>query len=172
MYNYSALEKETPKIVDLKEMAAGIRQSIAELEKERDSRQLEVDGLNIQIAQLELVLSTLAPLVEDVRAELRDQLFVAGVADVKLAEACRGVMRAGPAYRTARGVRDVLEWSGYDLSRHKNPLASIHGVLKRLAEAGEIEEAEINGSTRYRRKASHKPVGVIDEEGRIKRFVK
>jgi hypothetical protein len=170
IYNSLALEKETPKIVDLKEMADGIRRSIAHLEKERDSRQIEVDNLNIHIAQLELVLSTLGPLVEDVRVELQEQLFVEGLTDVKLADACRTVIKAGPAYRTARGVRDVLEASGYDLSQHKNPLASIHGVLKRLADAGEIEETEINGTTRYRRKSPYKAVGVIDEQGRSKSF--
>jgi hypothetical protein len=172
IYNCPALEKETPKIVDLKEMADGIRRSIAHLEKERDARQIEVDNLNVHIAQLELVLSTLGPLVEDVRLELQEQLFVEGLTDLKLADACRAIVKAGPAYRTARGVRDVLEASGYDLSQHKNPLASIHGVLKRLAEAGEIEETEINGSTRYRRKSPYKAVGVIDEEGRVKKFSK
>jgi len=162
MYNSFTLSDQPPKLADFKAMAEDLRRSIQNLETQRDTHQAQVDDLNLQIAQLDLVLATLAPLVDGVRPDLE---VVEGVTDVRLTDACREVMRAGPTYRTARGVRDVLVSSGYDLAQHKNPLASIHGVLKRLAESGEIEETEINGSTRYRRK-SLKPLtgfsGVYD----------
>ena len=49
---------------------------------------------------------------------------------------------------TARAVRDSLEISGYNLKQHGNPLASIHGVLKRLADSGEAEQIEA-GAKRF-----------------------
>jgi hypothetical protein len=157
MYNPPILTTTTTttdKPPDFKAIADKIRRYIARLQEDRDRFQSQVEWLNNQIAQQELILSSLAPLVEDVKAELQENLFVEGVADGRLTDAVFLVLTATPSYRSARGVRDALDWSGYDLKQHKNPLASIHGVLKRLVEAGRIEEIEINGSMRYRRKVN------------------
>jgi hypothetical protein len=43
---------------------------------------------------------------------------------------------------TALEVRDRLSAIGVDLEKHSNPLASIHTVLKRLHEAGELVERD------------------------------
>jgi hypothetical protein len=73
---------------------------------------------------------------------------------------------------TARGIRDSLAVSGYNLEQHSNPLASIHGVLKRLAERGDVEQLEAEGKTRYRWKektVTIKASGVIRTESTIER---
>lgn len=42
---------------------------------------------------------------------------------------------------TPTEVRDQLEIMGFDLSKHSNPMATIHSVLKRLNEQGWLEQA-------------------------------
>src|SRR5580765_2517539 len=59
-----------------------------------------------------------------------------------LTDACRLVMRNASQPLTALEVRDRLASIGVDLEKHSNPLASIHTVLKRLQEAGELTEQD------------------------------
>jgi hypothetical protein len=55
-----------------------------------------------------------------------------------LTDACRLVIRNAGRSLTAVEVRDRLASIGFDLSKYSNELASIHTVLKRLNQAGEI----------------------------------
>jgi hypothetical protein len=51
---------------------------------------------------------------------------------------------------TAKEVRDLLRDAGFDLGSYTNPLASIHTILKRLAEREEVVVSESNGEVHYR----------------------
>jgi hypothetical protein len=55
-----------------------------------------------------------------------------------LTEACRTVLKASDGCLTALEVRGQLEAMGFDVSRYANELASIHTVLKRLVQSGEV----------------------------------
>ena len=55
-----------------------------------------------------------------------------------LTDACRLVIRNAGRSLSAIEVRDRLASIGFDLSRYSNELASIHTVLKRLNQAGEV----------------------------------
>lgn len=79
-----------------------------------------------------------------------DTIVVQGVDNMELADAIREVLKVSEQYRTPRGIRDSLRASEYDLTQHPNALASIHGVLKRLAESGEVEQLNFKGKTYYR----------------------
>jgi hypothetical protein len=57
-----------------------------------------------------------------------------------LTDACRLALRNAPTPLTALELRDRLASIGIDLSKYSNPLASIHTVLRRMREAGEIVE--------------------------------
>jgi hypothetical protein len=59
-----------------------------------------------------------------------------------LTDACRLVVRNAVTPLTALEVRDRLAAIGIDLDKYSNPLASIHTVLKRLHEGGEIAERD------------------------------
>ena len=59
-----------------------------------------------------------------------------------LTDACRLVLRNAAKPVTALEVRDRLASIGVDLDHHSNPLASIHTVLKRMHEAGELVEGD------------------------------
>lgn len=86
-----------------------------------------------------------------------------------LTDAVRGVLRAAGHPLTAVEVRDQLEAMGFDIARYSNDLASIHTVLKRLNQAGEVDfvpRAHDKPGYRWR-----KPVRVIgltkDEANRL-----
>jgi hypothetical protein len=59
-----------------------------------------------------------------------------------LTDACRLVLRNATQPLTALEVRDRLTAIGVELEKHSNPLASIHTVLKRLHDAGELVERD------------------------------
>jgi hypothetical protein len=59
-----------------------------------------------------------------------------------LTDACRLVLRNAVTPLTALEVRDRLAAIGVDLAKYSNPLASIHTVLKRMHDAGEIAERD------------------------------
>src|SRR5262245_53771081 len=59
-----------------------------------------------------------------------------------LTDACRLVLKNATQPLTALEVRDQLMSIGVDLGKHSNPLASIHTVLKRLHNAGELSERD------------------------------
>jgi hypothetical protein len=72
--------------------------------------------------------------------------------DGGLAEACRVVLKnnAGRSLAPVE-VRDRLADLGYPLHHHNNAMASIHSVLKRLKESGDVEtKTGKDGGTRYR----------------------
>jgi|GEM_PF-4239969 len=111
-----------------------------ELEELRESRHLQLSDLaetTDRIVQLEKLSEHIAPLLEEGETVLD---VIAPVTNLNLADAVREVLRRSEHFRTPRGIRDTLEYNGYNLKeRHNNPLASIHGILKRLAESGEAE---------------------------------
>ena len=59
-----------------------------------------------------------------------------------LTDACRLVLRNSPLPLTALEVRDRLASIGIDLTKYSNPLASIHTILRRMRESGEIVERD------------------------------
>jgi hypothetical protein len=58
-----------------------------------------------------------------------------------LTDACRMALRAAGHPLTAAEIRDQLGAMGFEWSAYSNPLASIHTVLKRLQQAGEVQFA-------------------------------
>jgi hypothetical protein len=56
-----------------------------------------------------------------------------------LTDACRVVLKAAGHPLTATEVRAQLDAMGFDLARYSNDLASIHTVLKRVNQAGEVQ---------------------------------
>jgi hypothetical protein len=65
--------------------------------------------------------------------------------------------RAYPNYHRATIIRDKLEQLGHDMSQYRNPLATIHMILKRQIEAGKVE----TGTNKQKEKlfrASHKRI--------------
>jgi len=55
-----------------------------------------------------------------------------------------------PAWLFPWQVKNKLEQLGYDMSNYKNPLATIHMVLKRLSESSRIQNLDFDGKAAYR----------------------
>lgn len=69
-----------------------------------------------------------------------------------LTDACRMVLRNADGPLTALEVRDRLTAIGLDLGRYSNALASIHTVLKRMHDAGEVsarDREDVQAKTAY-----------------------
>src|SRR6185369_16921546 len=97
-------------------------ETLTDLQTEKSTHEAEVERINREIIHLERALVGLSAFA-DTDDEPSGVAVVEGVADLKLADACRKVFQQTNFYRTARGVRDSLEASGYDLkSQHNNPL--------------------------------------------------
>lgn len=132
-----------------------------EAEERLQDKQTRLDSLDVEraeiineIADLEKLLKSVKPFTTeralDVVSRIVDN-FVSVDPDSGLADACRHVLRIAGKYHTPKQVRDILSSStNYDLSKHPNPLASIHGILKRFAESGEAASVTKEGTTSFK----------------------
>ena len=112
----------------------------------------ERDQLNRKIEHTaELISANANFLPEDERATQLQKLAETVAGPPGFTESVRNVLRNVPSQAlTAKKVRDLLRGAGFDLSSYTNPLASIHTILKRLAERREVEVSESNGEVHYR----------------------
>jgi len=85
-----------------------------------------------------------------------------------LTDACRLVLRNAVAPLTALEVRDRLVSIGVDLEKYSNPLASIHTVIKRMHEGGELVERdrEDEPSSRTAYAFVLPPIGIAVSQGK------
>lgn len=124
-------------------------EELAELYAERDELTARLEQIGSAILQREQVQAGLERLIAKEVAP-PSAAKVSGIAALSLAAAVRAILQTIQTHQTARGIRDILDASGYDLKQHANPLASIHGILKRLFESGEAVVTEAQGKTFYR----------------------
>jgi hypothetical protein len=103
-----------------------------------------------QIVQMEQLVKSLTSLTSENPLEKINATLVENANELSLADACREVLVKNTRYMTPIEIRDTLAASGFDLSTYSNPLASIHGVLKRIAESGSAEKHEKGGTTLYK----------------------
>ena len=101
----------------------------------------ERDKWTLELARLEQLVNSLSAMQKhDVRGALSRYVDEVGFQEVVLT-----CVRQSTEPITAIGVRDRLTLIGYDFVKFKNPLAVIHGALKRLVSTEKIEDVG-NGS--------------------------
>jgi hypothetical protein len=105
----------------------------------REDLQSELAEVNANVARLREGVFGLAALAGvDLKAESPD-LFRGSVrGNVGLTSAIRMAIRGADFPMTPTDIRDYLVDNAYPIREHKNPLASIHSVLNRLIDAGEV----------------------------------
>jgi hypothetical protein len=110
------------------------------------------DNLNRQIEHtVELISANANFLPEDERAAHLQKLAEMVAGPPGFTDSVRQVLRNIPSRAlTAKRVRDLLRDAGFDLSSYTNPLASIHTILRRLAERGEVAVSDAAGEVQYR----------------------
>jgi hypothetical protein len=67
-----------------------------------------------------------------------------------ITESCAEIMEIEEDELTTQGVMKKLEYIGFDLSSQKNPAASVHSVLSRLAGKGKITKSEEGAEVTWR----------------------
>jgi len=126
----------------------------------------ELNGLLKQQEEIKQKIANWAPVVEHlailcdepISDEISSLASQAGH-DLGLSDAIRWVFENSPlASLTAIGVRDGLASIGYNLKKYASVMPPIHNTLKRMKDAGEIEEAESFMGTKkgYRLKQARK----------------
>ena len=128
---------EDPVKTALDSLFAKHRQLSAERQiLERKIRELESEDAKLQPK----IVALAQALDEDLNPNGPLGLYLAEISASGLTEGVRTILRAVNVCRTPTEIRDGLLRLGYDLSGYNNVLASIHTILGRLRESGEIDK--------------------------------
>lgn len=102
-------------------------------------KQLETEQ---RIVVVRKSLETLAALCEDEGIEIETSVEAAYLlGNTNLADEIRHILvGAWPGYLKPNRVKANLEQLGWDLTKYRNPQATIHMVMKRMAESGTVQE--------------------------------
>jgi hypothetical protein len=102
-------------------------------------RQLETEK---RIVVVRKSLEQLAALCEDEGIEIETSVEAAYLLEnTNLADEIRHILvGAWPGYLKPHKVKANLEQLGWDLRQYRNPQATIHMVMKRMAESGSVQE--------------------------------
>jgi hypothetical protein len=146
-----------------REQLDALRDRYTDLEEEREK-------IIEEMIRVEQLIKSVAPFTSD---QLIDQPgllnHVVVPAEMGLADACREVLKAHDRYLKPAEIRDILGLGGYDLSQYSNALASIHGVLKRMVESGEVLPAQGASGTLYKWNTSefkHSPLKYVGQRNK------
>ena len=135
------------------------RAALKTAEEQYEACQTRLNALDVERAdlleemkRLQQAISAITPLASEHPEDVLSKWLTAYTPDPDsgLADAIREVLNTSQRYMTAIEIRDVLEASKYDLTQHSNPLASIHGILKRFEDSGEVSMVAIGSKSSYR----------------------
>lgn len=127
---------------------------LSDLMEEREELDTRREELNARIAQVRRGVLALSPLVGEEPQGVENKyphLFPDLITpDTGLTDAVREVLKSHGTFLTPINVRRGLQGIGFITDKYKNILASIHTILKRLAEAGEVETDTSGDGTAYK----------------------
>src|SRR5687768_11645685 len=116
-------------------------QHIMRLDKEDEHLSSEINALEARRTKVRNAKASLYALVNDAPLKFEGNL----------ANAVRTVLMSEDKSRTPVEIRDAVRVLGYDLSRHDNEMAAVHGVLKSLEEQKEVKCKEARGAPGIKR---------------------
>ena len=119
------------------------------------------EKLNLEIERVsDLVLANANFLPEPERTDRLEELQHLVADPPGFTASVRKVLKSHRAQAaTAIAVREMLAKALFDLSVYTNPLASIHTILKRLTEHGEVTATTHDGQVYYQWKENAPPKG-------------
>ena len=129
--------------IDYRTWYESARAELERLRAEKAETERSLADTERQIAALLQTMAALAPLVGEAPPEPPAELPTAG-----MTVAVRTILSQSAEPLTAAGIRGRLADMGFDVDAYSNPLATIHTVLRRLSEAGEVrvQEADAAGA--------------------------
>ncbi|HLJ46957.1 MAG TPA: hypothetical protein VKU01_13160 [Bryobacteraceae bacterium] len=116
--------------LDYRALYETTKAELEKLEAEKNELQVAIGERDKQIGALIQTMNAIAPLI----GETPPETPAGGMTD-----SIRKLMAEAGHPLTAVEIRDRLEAMGFDMKSYSNPLATIHTVLRRLADAGEVE---------------------------------
>jgi hypothetical protein len=124
------------KFSDYRKAYASAKRELAEILSEQERLQKKL----VVVRQLIQVLTNLCEDegIEVPSSEQAEYLLT----NTSVADEIRSILRAQhPEWMRPKDVRDQLKRLGKDVTSFRNPLATIHMILKRLAESNQAEES-------------------------------
>ena len=121
----------------------------------RDEHRQAAAELDEEAGKIKEAIWSLAALVDDtelesIKAQHRELFDAFTDSPVGLTDAIRQVLKSSKRWMTPVAVKNAVMKIGRVLDSHRNPLGSVHTVLKRLADSNEVIVAiESNGRTLY-----------------------
>jgi hypothetical protein len=114
------------------------------IEQEREALQTRAKEIDAQLVQLDQTITSVTPLAHDgidpdLAAFMHEMFTNLALDETSLANSCREILQAATGtWMTPVGIKNALIKAGYDEGKHSNLGASVHSVLKRLEQAGEV----------------------------------
>ena len=114
----------------------------------------EQERIQVRIIALRKTMNLLAGLISQEDSEFGEyaDATVRQFIDPTLTDDVLKLVSIAPGAMTTSDVRDELNKLGGSIAVHKNPLATINAVLKRLVEQGRIKETVKDGRKAWGRK--------------------
>jgi hypothetical protein len=127
--------------------ASDFRKMAEQILNELTSLEIQQEETEHRIARLKQVLVDLAPLSQESIPSVVDVTTVHAEKDrVSITDATRRIFQDAQGPLEPSDIKQLLLNMGIDLGDHKNVMAGIHSLLKRLVAGGEIETRD-NGLT-------------------------
>jgi hypothetical protein len=160
---------------DYKSSFESARTELARVQERKLALGQELEQCDKQIVALIQAMRAIAPLVGENLPDLpsTDSEMVAG----GMTDCVRAILKKAAEPLTASEIRESLESVGFDMNSYSNPLATIHTVLRRLTESGEVETThEMFDSKKFtlpvsKHLAVEKIIGKDYQIGKMKGFI-
>jgi hypothetical protein len=160
---------------DYKSSFENARAELARVQERKLALGQELEQCDKQIVALIQAMRAIAPLVGEKPPDLpaSDAEMVAG----GMTDCIRVILKKAAEPLTASEIRESLASIGFEMDSYSNPLATIHTVLRRLAESGEVESThEMFDSKKFtipvsKHLAVEKIMGRDFQIGKMKGFV-
>jgi len=129
--------------IDFQSWYENAKADLAALQSEKAELESALEDREKRIAMLERTVNFLAPMVGEEPAP------AVAAENAGMTGSIREILKKSPEPLTASEIREGLEKLGFDMKSYSNPLATIHTVLRRLAEAEEVETTHASPGKRY-----------------------
>ena len=124
---------------------------LSDLMEQREEMEVALEKVDDRITGLQMTVDSLSGLLNIDPKEKYPHLFPDEISpDVGFTDAVRDVLRSAPGHihMTPVEVRNRLIEKKFNLRKYKNALASIHTILKRLYEMGEVTSLNMDEGKR------------------------
>jgi hypothetical protein len=128
---------------DYKAILTTVLKDLADAIYQREVLSGKMLEVNAQIETLRETAYSVSQLCDADPAKEFPNLFGDESPDPGFTDAVRGLFQPGNGY-TPVEVRSALRRKGFKIDEYKNPLASIHTILKRLVKSGELSAWQDN----------------------------